>query len=385
MDYLENRISRTEFIKTRGSQRTQQTTQTSLNLFDFFCKGLHHKDGNEVILDIENAIKQDKNHDRLFRLFNSFVLWLQEDHPEAIVQKYKHKTSIKKHNPSTIKGTISTLRQYVEEFGQIEFSERRFQRMVRLPRIMQEDLEPFTKDEIRAFVENATPKRRALYMTLKDSAMRIGEALQLRKKDINLTTNPASIIIQAVYTKTKKSRTTFVTRETKPYLQRLLAKIDDDDLIFGSSNNARQCLLNEEVIFLRARKKLGFTQRYESNGRFKKNLHGLRAFCATQLAELHGEEFAHGFIGHRKYLDQYIRNKDKLAEKYLRAENSLMIFESVVVVEHNDELKKLQLDQQRTQRAIQELFALHSQRENLKLENGLLVEKLRQVEITLEK
>jgi hypothetical protein len=48
-------------------------------------------------------------------------------------------------------------------------------------------------------------------------------------------------------------------------------------------------------------------------------------------------------------------------------------------------LKKLQLDQQRTQRAIQELFALHSQRENLKLENGLLVEKLRQVEITLEK
>jgi len=40
------------------------------------------------------------------------------------------------------------------------------------------------------------------------------------------------------------------------------------------------------------------------------------AYCATQLAEVHGEEFVHGFIGHNGYLGQYIQNKEKLGEKY---------------------------------------------------------------------
>ena len=74
MSYLDNRITREEFIKTRGALRTQQNTTTSLNLFDHFCKGTYQKDGDLVILDITNAVKQDQNHDRLFRhaipLFN---------------------------------------------------------------------------------------------------------------------------------------------------------------------------------------------------------------------------------------------------------------------------------------------------------------------------
>ena len=103
MEYLNNRITRTEFIKTRGSLRTQQNANTCLNLFDFFCKGTYQKNGDYVILDMENAIKQDTNYDRLFRLCNSFVLWLQEDQPDCIVKKRHFSISIKKHNPSSIK------------------------------------------------------------------------------------------------------------------------------------------------------------------------------------------------------------------------------------------------------------------------------------------
>jgi integrase len=172
-------------------------------------------------------------------------------------------------------------------------------------------------------------------MTLKDSGMRIGEALHLRKRDIDLSSNPVKITIQANYTKTKRGRITFVTSETRPYLQGVLDKIKDDDLVFGASENYRQSLNNDEVILMRARNKLGFTQRYESNGRFKKNLHSLRAYCATQLAELYGEEFAHGFIGHKGYLKQYIRNKDQLAEKYLRAENNLMNYQTVEIIDQS--------------------------------------------------
>lgn len=368
MEYLNNRITRTEFIKTRGSLRTQQNAKTCLNLFDFFCQGVHQKNGDNVILDMENAIKQDTNYDRLFRLCNSFVLWLQEDQPDCIVQKRHFSISIKKHNPSSIKRIITILRQYLEEFGHIEFSERKFRRMVRLPKEIEEDPESFKKEEIRAFVDNARPQRKALYMTLKDSGMRIGEAVQLKKRDIDLTTNPVTITIPANYTKTKKGRITFVTRETKPYLKRLLDTKQDDDLVFGASQDYKQSVVNEEVLFMRLRKSLGFTERYESNNRHKKNMHSLRAFCATQLSEIYGEEFGHGFIGHKKYLSQYIRNKEKLAEKYLRAENSLMIYETIEVVDQSSELSELKREVEQNRRDFQELLKLQEMKRNLELE-----------------
>ncbi len=368
MEYLNNRITRIEFIKTRGSLRTQQNANTCLNLFDFFCKGMYQKNGDYVILDMENAIKQDTNYDRLFRLCNSFVLWLQEDQPDCIVKKRHFSISIKKHNPSSIKRVITILRQYLEEFGHIEFSERKFRRMVRLPKEIEEDPESFKKEEIRAFVDNARPQRKALYMTLKDSGMRIGEAVQLKKRDIDLTTNPVTITIPATYTKTKKGRITFVTRETKPYLKRLLDTKQDDDLVFGASQDYKQSVVNEEVLFMRLRKNLGFTERYESNNRHKKNMHSLRAFCATQLSELYGEEFGHGFIGHKKYLSQYIRNKEKLAEKYLRAENYLMIYETVEIVDRSSEISDLRREMEQNRREFQELLKLQEMKRSLEIE-----------------
>lgn len=368
MEYLNNRITRTEFVKTRGSLRTQQNANTCLNLFDFFCKGMYQKNGDNVILDMENAIKQDTNYDRLFRLCNSFVLWLQEDQPDCIVKKRHFSTFIKKHNPSSIKRVITILRQYLEEFGHIEFSERKFRRMVRLPKELEEDPESFKKEEIRAFVDNARPQRKALYMTLKDSGMRIGEAVQLKKRDIDLTTNPVTITIPANYTKTKKGRITFVTRETKPYLKRLLDTKQDDDLVFGASQDYKQSVVNEEVLFMRLRKNLGFTERYESNNRHKKNMHSLRAFCATQLSELYGEEFGHGFIGHKKYLSQYIRNKEKLAEKYLRAENYLMIYQTVEVVDQSSELSELRNEIGRIKRDSESFKKLTEEKTRLEIE-----------------
>ena len=334
MSYLDNRMTREEFISTRGATETQHQARNALRLLDYFCKAVHNKDGDEVVLELESVCKADKNYDKLFRFCNSYVLWLQEDHPDIIIYKAKYKSHLKNHQPSTIKGILNYLRAYCEEFGQMEFSERRFKRMVKLPRVIHEEPDPFTKDQIRMFVEIANPKRRALYMTLKDSGLRIGEAHKLKKKDIDMETNPVTITVQANYSKTKRDRTTFVTRETKPYLKMVLDKIDEEDLVFGSSTNSRRALSTELQIIDRVRKRTGLTQRYDASRRFKKNLHSLRAYCATQLAEIYDEGFAHAFIGHKGYLQQYIRNKDRLAEKYLRAENHLMIYQTVEVVEN---------------------------------------------------
>ena len=57
MSYLDTRINRDEFIKTRGVPSTQANARTSLNLFDYFCNESFQKNGDSVVLDIENAIQ----------------------------------------------------------------------------------------------------------------------------------------------------------------------------------------------------------------------------------------------------------------------------------------------------------------------------------------
>ncbi|MDH3490283.1 MAG: tyrosine-type recombinase/integrase [Nitrosopumilus sp.] len=88
------------------------------------------------------------------------------------------------------------------------------EKRVKLPKMISEDPEPFRPEEVRILLDNASPKKGFLYMVLKDSGMRIGETLQIRKKDVDCTKNPVEIKIPAWATKTKKGRTAYITRET---------------------------------------------------------------------------------------------------------------------------------------------------------------------------
>ena len=356
MSYLISRITREEFIKTRGAETTQSNARVALNMFDHFCQGTYDKTGEQVVLDLELVCKQDSNYDRVFKLVNNFILWLGQDHPELRINMCNKIMGKPKNHPSTIIRYVSSIRQFLEEFGQIEFSERRYKRLVKLPKVIDQELEPFRAKQIREFVDTSSRKRKPLYMTLKDSGMRIGEAMQIKRSDIDLESNPVKIEIRAEYTKTKQSRTTFVTRETKPFLVRLLKNLVDNDLVFTKNPNVNQSVNTEETLFARTRDRLGYTQRYSHNNRFKINLHAFRAFTATQLAEAYSEEFGHGFIGHKGYLKQYIRNKDQLAKKYLQAENFLMIYESVEVVDSSEKVKELEGEIVKTQQLQQELL-----------------------------
>ena len=356
MSYLVSRITREEFIKTRGAETTQSNARVALNMFDHFCQGTYGKSGEEIVLDLELVCKQDSNYDRVFKLVNNFILWLGQDHPELRINMCNQIMGKPKNHPSTVRRYVSSIRQFLEEFGQMEYSERRYKRLVKLPKVIDQELEPFIANQIREFVDTATRKRKPLYMTLKDSGMRIGESMQIKRSDIDLESNPVKIEIRAEYTKTKQSRTTFVTRETKPFLVRLVKNLGDNDLVFTKNSNVNQSVNTEETLFARTRDRLGYTQRYSHNNRFKINLHAFRAFTATQLAEAYSEEFGHGFIGHKGYLKQYIRNKDQLAKKYLQAENYLMIYESVEVVDSSEKVKELEGEILKTQQLQQELL-----------------------------
>ena len=166
------------------------------------------------------------------------------------------------------------------------------------------------------------------------------------KEIFDITKDPVEIHIPAKITKGKKARTTFVTFETKNTLIHRLKNLNPDDLVFGSHENRRYASENEISNFRYLRSKIGkvypeVLDRYEHNGRYKKNIHSLRSFTATQAEEILGEGYAHGLIGHKRYLAQYIRNKKKLPALYKKLEPKLLIYEKIEFLE-SDKDKKIE-------------------------------------------
>ena len=130
MSYLSSRITREEFIKTRGAETTQSNARVALNMFDHFCLGTYDKSGDQVVLDLESICNKDRNYDRVFNLVNSFILWLGQDHPELRINMCNKIMEKPKNHASSIIRYVSSIRQFLEEFGQIEFSDKVLQPIV---------------------------------------------------------------------------------------------------------------------------------------------------------------------------------------------------------------------------------------------------------------
>jgi integrase len=358
MDYLDGRITTEEFINMRNSKATKDIVRWSLNLFDYFIKDIFDgNSGEKVVLDIEKEILKDGKTDRIFRLTNQFIEWLKVDHKNIIVRSSNHDVFITKHTASSIHVVVSHVRAYYEEFGQIDFPDRKFRRMVKLPKKIKFELYALTKDEIKQMCNRSSTHRKVLYMILKDTGLRISEALLIKKRDFTLVNEPISLNIPPNHDKTNSTnQTRYLTSETKEFLESFIQdKADDDYLFIKNYEHLEQAVNNEERIFDLLRKKLGFTERYEHNNRHKIVIHSFRAFCATTLADKYGEEFAHGYIGHSKYLGQYIRNKKKVPEMFHRIENELMIYKTVEVIDDSERVRELEIKMDRQQHNVTEL------------------------------
>ena len=346
MDYLDGRITKEEFIKSRGVENTQLSCKWALNLLDYYTQSTYQKTGEQVVLEIEKEISKDGKYDRLFRFTNNFVQWLQEDHENLMIKKYRHSEPLRKHGAKSIRIVISYIKAFYEEYGQIDFSERKFKRMVKLPKMVRFELYALSREQIKMIINRVTPKRKALYMILKDTGLRVQEGLLIKKGDFNFKTTPVSLNIPPNHDKTNSTnQTRYITRETRQFVESYAKDKNDEDYLFIKSiDKLRQTVQNEMGLFGRTRVKLGLAEKYEHNDRAKITLHSFRAFCATTLADKYGEEFAHGYIGHSKYLGQYIRNKKKVPEKFLKLENELMIYHHVEVIDETEKVMGLQQD-----------------------------------------
>ncbi len=156
--------------------------------------------------------------------------------------------------------------------------------------------------------------------------MRIGEAINLKKKDLDFTTKRIKVNVPAT-TKTRAGRTTYISKEAEDYLRPLVDKLETEDYIFARKN---QRLLDPSVrkSLTRLLDRIDFTETYQSNNYRKITSHSFRAYFFTKAARKHGENYAHRIIGHGGYLMQYDRmTEDEKLEMYLELEPDLTIFD----------------------------------------------------------
>ena len=367
MSYIENRITINQYIESITNSSKKNHIGSILNIFNTFCMEKYGKTNQQILDDIYDEVKKSHSNDKIYVFFNYFKDWLLVDHPDIVWFCGKNKCqkrAIKARHPHTVHTYMIIIRSIFEEIGNIEINSRLFNKRVKIPKAEEENPEQFTKNQMRLLLDSVSNQYKLKYMVKKDTGCRIGELVQIRKKDIDTTKHPIEIKIQARYTKTKKSRTVFVTRETTPMLLRLLNKKNEDDLVFGTNENPYIATATEKTNFANYRNKLAndypeFGEIYQSNGRHKKTIHSIRSFRASQCTEAIDESWGHEYIGHKKYLGQYIRNQDKQVEKFLRSENYLMVYEHVEIVESDHRVEKLEQENQDIKKAMSELSKIY--------------------------
>lgn len=370
MSYIQETYTIKQFLD-HISKPQANIAESALSSLDRFSMDTYQIPGERLLEDIG----KEKNENKALIVFKQFVDWLQEEHPNVMITFGKQRTQrpFEPLHPRTIKNYVKQIKYILEDCFGIAINDRQFKRKVTIPKPAKFNPDPITKEELRLIMQYAMPSRRVLYMVKKDSGMRIGEGISFRKKDIDFTKDPVEIHLSANMTKTKVARTTFVTKETVPMLKDFVSDKEDNDKIFATNPIHNKAQANEEEYFTNLRKKIGikhprFLERYESNKRHVISLHALRAYTATQCSNAVNDDFGQGIIGHEKYLGQYIRNKDKMPELYKRAENHLMIYETVAVVDQSSELSELRNEVYRIKRDSESFKELTKEKIRLEFE-----------------
>jgi len=265
------------------------------------------------------------------------------------------------------KSYFSRIKKYLNHCG-IEITSEQAQSKLIFPKSHKERFYPISLDDIAKILEFSNYKHKAMYICQLSSGMRIGELVQLRKSDLTYSDKRFIVDIPSRIAKNKKGRITFFSREASNLLKQLLRNLQDNDLIFGTNENAFHSEINEEQIFRRILIKAGLTKRYSISKRYQISTHSFRAYFITKISR-HDVNLAHFLAGQegKIYLAQYDRMTDKeMLEIYQKIELDLMI----------DQSQKLRIENENNQKEIDGLKSKDRRIDSLEIMIHALAKRL---------
>lgn len=296
--------SRKKFTESRLSRKANATQHRFKAVFDYsdkFSKDYKCADFDELIVKLRKTTDDD-------------II--------EVLQDWINKLKL---SPSTIVIYFSAIRKYLGYMG-IKLDSSDVKDGLEFPTIIEEDRHPLQLDEIHRLLEGADHQRRGFYLFLLSSGLRPAEALQLRKKDLQLKGKNYMLKVRGGTTKKKRDKTTFCSRECNRFLTPILHKLEDDDLIWTKNPIMENARRNEDQIFQNLIERLGMTEKFET-GKYKINLYCFRAYFITK-ASRHDHNIAKMFAGQKGYMLQYDRlTPEEKLEKYLEIEPDLLVYD----------------------------------------------------------
>lgn len=351
LGYLTNTQSEEEYIALRFKQAygTGGVTRAAINNAKLFCKDAYNRELIIVMKDIREEVESTKNLDTALVFLQNFINWAAEDHlhimssptacnPEGL--PYYHKDS------NTILIYVSQLRLYMKKVSGIQLSsdDVKDYNLSYPPAQEKEEAEPLELEEFRLIVDNETNfRRQMLYRIMKDCEARIGAMVQLRKRNFDITVRPIQVTFPKNIVKKSNGKSTtnikFVIAEDEKGIIKLLSKLKDDDLVFGTNENVQRATNNEQQCWAKKVQQLGFTERYAHNNHLKKNIHAIKAMTFTAAEEHVNITFAHAYGDHTLYTKTYLRwNLEKKVAKFRQLEPHISVYQTVKIVHDAPEL-----------------------------------------------
>ncbi|MCH7647740.1 MAG: site-specific integrase [Thaumarchaeota archaeon] len=284
----------------KHSLNSQKGTRNALNNFDLFCKEKYDQGIEEIVDDLALLKKQET----IFDILQNWLNW-------------------NKIAASSLKTYFIRLNSFLHYMG-IKLDSRDVKSELIFPKIQEEELYPLQIEDITKILSAASYDKRGMYLAQISSGMRLGEIVQIRKKDLVLGSDRIMVKIPAKITKSQQARTTFLSKEAEKMIRHTLKKLDDDDLVWGNN----PIPINNEIVEItnlhRYLSKCGLDMKYDS-GQYKINTHSFRAFFITKISR-HDPNFAKKLAGQKGYLLQYDRMTDReKLDKYLEIEKDLII------------------------------------------------------------
>lgn len=344
MDFKET-VSEEAFYKRvykkSNSRDSEIQARAAVSNIKHYCKDEFDEDEKTVL----TSLKKQDSVGALFVFLNDFIDWMGDDHPNILYRRnklQKNPSFLRKKKATTIIPYMYVLKKFLKLCYGIRADPDDWKTELELPLKEEIEPEPITPEELRAILDAIPdPQRKTMTMAGKDTGFRILELLKTKREHIDFTKDPVEIKLPNKLMKGKRGgRTAYITSETRPRLALLCKSLEPGQYVFHNNSDIYSARNNFEEWWNRlVKKKCGFTEKYE-NGRLKKNFHSVRAFCATQYSDApqHSSDDGHGYIGHKAYLAQYIRQSDeKKINKFKRAESYLSVYDRTIVVKQTKE------------------------------------------------
>jgi integrase len=295
-------------------ESTQKNKRYAIKLFEGFVDEAYlGRSTSDVIEELRQLKTQDLEtyENALYGMLQDWIVWNEKNGLGNF----------------TIRVAFSNIRKYLFHLG-IKTHDQDIKECLRFGKRSRENRHPLSQMEYRRIIDGLSrhPIVQALFLGLGSSGMRIGEALSLKKKDLDLSGQRIIVNIPA-NTKTRTGRVTYLSLETEKILRPHLENIGVDDYVFAS-NDRKDNSSSVRTMLARLVDKLELVDRYQSNNIRKITTHSFRAYFFTKAARMHGENYAHKITGHGGYLMQYDRmTEEEKLEMYLQLEPELAVYE----------------------------------------------------------